>query len=384
MAAGIEDPVYRQLIEGRVSLMRGDAAGALALLDAAVQQWPDNPGARYLAGLAALQTGEIDRAISHLREAVRANRERDRCGPPPRRASTSSARSTKRPPASADPMSRNRGRDRPEGYVIWARALAKQGEVEAAEKVIAQLEEDAGLPMEAAVERAALVRQSAGPAAALAVIQGAGLDLTDLANEPALRSLVEDLLALGRTEEAMARVEAALAAHPDAASLYALEGRLHADRGETDAAREAFEKARELDEDLAQTLSGLASLAALVGENERAVQLFDEAAAADPEDAAPAYAAAQLVLGAGRKAEAEQRLRAIVRRHPGAAGARNDLAWLLAESGRELELALELAEDAARMDPQPAVLDTLGLTTSAASSTTRRNCPRSASRSSRS
>jgi Flp pilus assembly protein TadD len=46
--------------------------------------------------------------------------------------------------------------------------------------------------------------------------------------------------------------------------------------------------------------------------------------------------------------------------HPGAAGARNDLAWLLAESGRELERALELAEEAARIDPQPAVLDTLG------------------------
>ena len=359
VAVGIEDPVYRQLIAGRILLVRGDAAGALATLDAAVQQWPDNPGARYLAGLAAFQTGEIDRAISHLREAVRSNRNATDAAlllghihfeRAEYEEATRFARS----------HVRSRGRKRPEGYVIWARALAKQGDVEAAEKVIARLEEDAGLPMEAAVERAALERQSAGPTAALAVIQGVGLDLTDLANEPALRSLVEDLLALGRTEEAMARVEAALAAHPDAASLYALEGRLLAGRGETDAAREAFEKARELDEDLAQTLSGLASLAALVGENERAVQLFDEAAAANPEDPAPAYAAAQLVLGAGRKGEAEQRLRVIVRKHPGAAGARNDLAWLLAESGRELELALELAEDAARMDPQPPVLDTLG------------------------
>jgi tetratricopeptide (TPR) repeat protein len=74
VAAKIEDPVYRQLIQGRMSLLRGDAAAALGPRDAAVQQWPDNPGARYLAGLAALQNGEIERAISHLREAVRANR----------------------------------------------------------------------------------------------------------------------------------------------------------------------------------------------------------------------------------------------------------------------------------------------------------------------
>jgi len=359
VAAKIEDPVYRQLIEGRTALLRGDAARALGILDVAIQQWPDNPGARYLAGLAALQTGEIDRGLSHLREALRANR-----------GATDAAlllarvyleRAEYEEAANfAKSYVRTRGRERAEGYVIWARALAKQGDREAARKVIARLEEEADLPMEAAVERAALERQTGGPAAALAAIQGAKLDLTEAANEPALRSLVEDLVALGRTEEAMTRVEAAIAAHPDAASLYALAGRLHAGRGETEAARQAFEKARELDAGLGQTLSGLASLAALVGETDRAIKLFDEAAAADPEDPTAAYAAAQLVLGAGKKDEAEQRLRAIVRKHPGAPGARNDLAWLLAESERELELALELAKDAARMDPQPLVLDTLG------------------------
>jgi len=359
VAAEIEDPVYRQMIRGRMLLMRGDAAGALGVLDPAVQQWPDNPNARYLTGVAALQVGEIDRGVSHLREAVRASRGATDAALLLARVHFDRAEYEDAVRFGRS-FARSRGRDRPEGYVVWARALVKRGELEAATKVIEQLEEKAGLPMEAAVERAFLERESAGPSAALAVIQGAGLDLADVANEPALRSLVEDLLALGRTDEAMTGVEAALAAHSDAASLYALKGRLHAGRGETDAAREAFEKARELDASLAQTLSGMASLAALVGETDRAIQLFDEAAAADPNDVVSAYAAAQLVLGAGRKAEAEQRLRAIVRRHPGAAGARNDLAWLLAESQRELELALELAEDAARMDPQPAVLDTLG------------------------
>jgi tetratricopeptide (TPR) repeat protein len=359
VAAEIEDPVYRQLIEGRMSLLRGDAAGALGPLDAAVQQWPDNPGARYLAGLAAVQNGEVERAISHLREAMRANRNATDAALLLARIYFERAEYDEAIQFSRSYV-RSRGRDRSDGYVLWARALLKRGEVEAAEKVIAQLEEEAGLPMEAAVERAALERQRRGPRAALAVIEGAGLDLTDVANQPALRSLVEDLISLGRTEEAMTRVGGALAAHPDAGGLYALEGRLHAARGETDAAREAFEKGRELDPGLPQTLSGLASLAALVGETERAIQLFDETAAADPDDASSAYAAAQLVLGAGRKDEAEERLRTIVHKHPGVAGARNDLAWLLAESERELELALELAQEAARMDPQPALLDTLG------------------------
>jgi len=359
VAARIEDPVYRQMVDGQLSLMRGDAVGALASLDAAVQQWPDNAGARYLAGMAALQAGETDVAIEHWREAVRIDKSANDAALFLARIYLERAEYD-HAAGFGKSFVRNRDSERAEGYSIWARALTAQGEFEAARDVIARLEEEAGLPMEAAVERAVLERQSEGPAAALAVIQGAGLDLTDMANQPALRSLVEDLVALGRAEEAMADLEPAIAAHPDAASLYALQGWLQAGRGETDAARKAFEKARELDEGLVQALAGLASLAAGAGEIERAVQLFDEAAAAAPEDPAPAYAAAQLVLGAGREDAAEQRLRAVVRKHPGAAGARNDLAWLLAASERDLELALELARDAARMDPQPPVLDTLG------------------------
>jgi Flp pilus assembly protein TadD len=54
------------------------------------------------------------------------------------------------------------------------------------------------------------------------------------------------------------------------------------------------------------------------------------------------------------------RLRQIVKRHPDVVGARNDLAFLLAESGSELDLALSLAESARERNPSPEVLDTLG------------------------
>lgn len=358
LAAGITEPVYRQLIQGRIALLRGDSATALATLDAAVLQWPDNAGARYLAGFAAIQAGEIDRAISHLREAVRADPGGTDGGLLLARIYLERGDYAEAARFARSHV-RRRAPDQPEGYVLWTRALRMQEKFELAEGVITELEE-AGLPMEAAVERASLERQTTGPSAALAVVESAGLDLTDLANEPALRSLVEDLLALGRADQAMARVEAALAAHPEAASLHSLQGRLYALRGDSEAARTAYEKARELDPGLAQTLSGLASLAALVGERERAVHLFDDAARVDPDEAAPAYAAAQLVLASGQSDEAEKRLREIVARHPDAAGACNDLAWLLAESDRELDRALELAQEAARIDPRPPLLDTLG------------------------
>jgi tetratricopeptide (TPR) repeat protein len=42
-------------------------------------------------------------------------------------------------------------------------------------------------------------------------------------------------------------------------------------------------------------------------------------------------------------------------------GAENDLAWLLATEGRDLDLALSLAREASRLRPESATLDTLGL-----------------------
>jgi Flp pilus assembly protein TadD len=66
------------------------------------------------------------------------------------------------------------------------------------------------------------------------------------------------------------------------------------------------------------------------------------------------------VLAAGDQDGAIARLRKIAKRHPGLVEARNDLAWLLAERGEELDLALELAEGASGPGASPEVLDTLG------------------------
>jgi tetratricopeptide (TPR) repeat protein len=92
----------------------------------------------------------------------------------------------------------------------------------------------------------------------------------------------------------------------------------------------------------------------------RGIQLFDRAYELDPSNGIPAYSAAQLTLVSGDRAAAIERLRRIVKHHPEVVGAHNDLAWLLAEDGKDLDLALSLAEGAHERDPSPEVLDTLG------------------------
>jgi len=71
LAQTLEEPTYATMIRGRISLSRGDASAALAAFDEGIANWPNNAGARYLAGVAALQLGDFERAIIELRESVR-------------------------------------------------------------------------------------------------------------------------------------------------------------------------------------------------------------------------------------------------------------------------------------------------------------------------
>ena len=57
------------------AVLSGDPKTALSLFEKGIQAWPNNAGARYLAGLAARDLGDEERAIAELRESVRASGE---------------------------------------------------------------------------------------------------------------------------------------------------------------------------------------------------------------------------------------------------------------------------------------------------------------------
>ena len=94
--------------------------------------------------------------------------------------------------------------------------------------------------------------------------------------------------------------------------------------------------------------------------DQAALVLFERALAAHPADPDYAYFVASAQLALGRTEEGASGLRTLLRRNPEHLAACNDLAWLLAERGEDLDLAVALANRAARLDPRPEVLDTLG------------------------
>jgi tetratricopeptide (TPR) repeat protein len=354
----LDEAAFRDLLRGRILLARGDAKGALATFDTGLKRWPNNAGGRYLAGLAAYQVGDFARAESEFREALRVDQ-----------ATTDAAYALanlymtqgryKEAAENARQFVAHRGSSRPDGHLLYIRAAIRLKNYEGAQRTADALAA-AGFEQQAAIARAQIELAQNGVDAALSQVKQANIDLGEPLAEPLLRQVADRLLAAGKASEATDLLAAAVAKHPDAASLYEIQGVLQLRLGRDGEAQASFQKALELDANHARAKAGLGSLAAKAGDKTRALALFDEASKAAPSDSSPPYAAAQLVLASGDTAGARQRLEAIVTRDPGHAGARNDLAWLLAQPPNpDLDRALALSEAAHRLDASPEITDTL-------------------------
>jgi tetratricopeptide (TPR) repeat protein len=362
-AADIEGMAYRNVVLGRLAFIEGDYEEALRLLDEALKEWPNNPGARYLAARSALALGDLDRALSELRESTRVG-----------------IAETNAPielgllylaldrPAQAVSLATlilndedfQRGPRLGHGMILLARANWEVGHKDMAREHARRAAIVKGFRETSALELARFEAEENGPAAAAQLLLDAKLDLTDPENEAALRQTCDYLVAAGKGDEAVRLAEGALAAHSDSAAVHDVFGRVLVAVGRGNEAMASFERALELDPDHAPALEGQASLRQAGGDAEGARELFDRAAEVDPANAAYPYHAAQIELAAGRVAAAEERLRETLRRDPLHAHASNDLAWILAERGESLDRALALAKRASQVDGSAAIFDTLG------------------------
>jgi tetratricopeptide (TPR) repeat protein len=357
----LDEPIYATLIRGRIQLANDEPAAALESFEKGIRHWPNNPGARYLAGVAAYELGDWERAVSELREAMRADSKQTPAAQLLARIYYDRGDYQQAVNFSAAAVRRSGDDRRAEDFVIATRALTQLGEFEKARKSAVILSEIPGHQVDSVVELAHVAKVENGSQSAVDIIASSGLDLSDTANQRVLRVLTENLLELDRGEEALAAVGAAIERNPEAAEFHAIRGNLLVNLRRSDEAAKAFETARSLDSENDMAIGGLAVIAGNAGDFAKAVELFDLAARYN-EEKSPVYpySAAQLTLKLGDESGAMERLRVVVRENPGHAGSRNDLAWLLAESGGNLDTALSLAEDARRLDPSPDILDTLG------------------------
>jgi tetratricopeptide (TPR) repeat protein len=348
----IKEPGYADLLNGRILLLEGDAAGALALLEKGIRVWPNNAVARFLAGQAAERVGDFERAAREYQAAVHA----DPVATDANLALAELYESQGKLGPAHDAARRHARthRDDPRGYALGMRVAHRLGRTERVDAIAKRMAAVPGQRGRAVAERASLTAADDGPKAAVRAIESAGLDLTDPSNAAALRVLAEQLVAQGAKKQALARVDVALAAHPDVAVLHTLRGAILERSGSDPAAvHEAYSRALALDASDAEALSGLARESAARGDVEAALGFYGRAAQADPEDVASLLELADLSRSLGRLDAAQQALERALYRNPREAAAAAQLAALLLDRDTDLDRALDLAQRAVQFGADP-------------------------------
>jgi len=176
-----------------------------------------------------------------------------------------------------------------------------------------------------------------------------------------LRNLVRLDQKEGRLQESVERVAAAVEADPQNAKLRTLAGVVAQMDGRPDDAEKDFKKAIEVDPTDAAGYEQLARLYAKTGRLNEAVSTYEAAIEARPEDPNLHYFLGTLYSFGGAQQKAIERYEDAIKYGPDLAYPKNDLAYIYAESGQNLDRALDLAQDAKAALPDAAtVADTLG------------------------
>lgn len=189
-------------------------------------------------------------------------------------------------------------------------------------------------------------------------LRGSLDELPEQHRERAAELLLEGLRESQRNEEALELLRSGALPLPEVAlDIQEIETLRRA--GREDAARRLLRDTATSEDPQRKMAAGLIHLS--WEEFEPALALLEQVAAARPGEASNLYTLAFGYFEAGRKGDHEQALRRVLEVDPDHPGALNDLGYLLAEEGRDLEAARRMTERAVRQEPaNAAFVDSLG------------------------
>lgn len=165
----------------------------------------------------------------------------------------------------------------------------------------------------------------------------------------------------GKANEARERVNKQIEASPNNPQLYNLLGQLWMQAKNSGQAETAFNKAIELDPSLLSAYMNLGQVYHIAGKSDQAAKEFEAVLAKDPK-VIPAHMLLGMIYQ-GRKEfdKAKARYEEALKLDSKFAPAANNLAWMLAEQGGNLDVALSHAQTAREQQPDdPHIADTLG------------------------
>ncbi len=308
---------------GRVQTVRNQSDAAITAFKETLRLNPRASGAQVALARLHLASGKADESAGYAQEAV-----------------------------TASPES-------PEARLALIRALLAKGDLKQAETELAKLAK--AYPDAAAVriQRGILFGRQRNMAGARAEFEAALK--SDPKSVEALGGLVALDLAAKDSAAAIARVKDR-AAQPDASTeMLMLAARTYARAGDSQSAEQLLKRIIQKDSTYLAAYSALGQLYLSQRRLDAALAEFDTLASRDPKPVAALTLSGIILEAQGKPAEARAKYERVMQLDSSAPVAANNLAWMMAESGTNLDQALELAQTAQRGLPEaPAVIDTLG------------------------
>lgn len=308
---------------GKVHVLRHEAADAASAFNTAIQLNPRLVPARVEAARLHLIAGRLDQAEQMVQSAL-----------------------------AIAPQA-------PDARLTMARVLLAKNDISRAGPLLRDL--DRTLPDSAPVATAVGLLEQAlrQPAQARTAFMRA-LSIDPAALEP-LRLLTQLDVREGRGADAQARLNVALAERSDNVDLLLLASSTAASLGDVDTADSLARSALDIDADALGAYALLGRLYLAGNRLAEATEEFRRLGERQPGSVAVHTTIGMLLQMQGQIDEARNAFERVIEIDAKAAVAANNLAWIYAEHGGNLDIALQLAQTAkAGLPSQPAVNDTLG------------------------
>jgi len=354
-----KQPAYAEArtIRARFLLAEGKTDQALADAQEAVKVDPRNAEAHYLLGTIYQSKRDLDAAAKSFAEVLRLNPQATAAqvklaGIELERGSLATATQLADQAVHREPHNL-------EARLILARGLLARGELDRATAAIRETQD--AFPQVGAVHaQAGLLAMRRGDRAGARAACEKALALDPGLVEP-LTALVTLDVSEGRGDRARARIEARLTKTPGDSRVLVLAGRTWGATGDTTKAEEFLRRAIDADASNFDAYAILGQLYVSQRKLDQALAEYDKLAARQPGASGPATMAGMILQAQGKEEDARRRYEGVVEKDPRAAVASNNLAWMYASRGEQLDRALQLAQAAkVALPDNPAVNDTLG------------------------
>jgi tetratricopeptide (TPR) repeat protein len=349
--------VYAGIAHGRILLGEGKRAEAITELQRVVSQARDSAEAHYFLGLAYWQNRNLPQAKTELLDAVR-------LAPGLSRASFSLAELHLAAGEVAD--AKILAERLVQGDPRFAAGHLLLGRVYLQQKTPAKAREqfvEARNLAPGAVEITTFMAQAYVDEKKWAEAENE-LEAV-LKQQPqevsALESLAAVWTARGQRAKAIARAESYVAQNPAVASGHLVLGKLYTEDSRFDAAQAELSRALQLDGRLVKAHSLLGFVYQRQGRRSSALQEFERAIQAQPHEPYLHTVAADLYREENNRDLARKHYEQALAADPNFVLAMNNLAWMYASDGDNLDVALSLAQKAKQLQPaSPNATDTLG------------------------